>query len=318
MPIATFKIKTPAKINLFLNIRGQRPDGYHELCMVMQAIALFDELTIAPNLDAASRGDIRVTLEPNDLGRLLGKTSARDNLLVRAYRAFWEAIKLPPLGLHVHLNKQIPVQAGLGGGSSDAAAMLLALNHLSHAHLSLEELQRIGASVGSDVPFFLTGGTALVAGRGEQIQPLAIANPYSASHPSLAWLIVKPRDLGISTQAAYQAVREASAYRQMTPEYLLLALQKSSQSQSGSNNLAHYLQNDFESVLFPQYPALEAMANQLRDLGVERPLLSGSGPSMAGLLALNPASQKAVTSVFPPDRFQVFWTHPHLSGPVQV
>ena len=128
------RIKTPAKINLFLNIRGQRPDGFHELVMVMQALSLFDELTIEP--DIANQG-ITLVYEDNALGQQLNQEPPEHNLIVKAYWKFWETVQLPPMGLRVVLNKQIPLQAGLGGGSSDAAAMLMALNHLSCLNLPL-------------------------------------------------------------------------------------------------------------------------------------------------------------------------------------
>jgi 4-diphosphocytidyl-2-C-methyl-D-erythritol kinase len=163
MPNAAARVtlRPAAKVNLTLEVPGRRPDGYHELSTLFQEVGIHDELTAEPaaELSLAVEGDA-----PPD----------EDNLVLRAARLMSEAVGGDaPRGASISLRKGIPSGAGLGGGSSDAAATLLALNYLWDAALSLEELARVGRELGADVPFFLYGGTALGRGRGDEIEPLA-------------------------------------------------------------------------------------------------------------------------------------------------
>ena len=293
-------INTPAKVNLFLNIRGQRPDGYHELCMVMQAITLFDTLTVWPNLEAS---ELVLTCDHP----LLMTDNPADNLISKAYELFFRWTELPALGLTVHLEKRIPVQAGLGGGSSDAAAMLQILNQLTCAELSYEELRQMATHLGADVPFFLTGGTALARGRGELIEPLL-------SSPVLPMVVIKPRTFGIATVLAYNAYREQGHYEIKSPETLLNALNTFCMPAE----VEPCLLNDFESVLFEQHPLLARWARQMQDLGIQRPLLSGSGPSLVGLIDDTSENRQILARYFPVADFEVFWVTTHPAGMVSV
>lgn len=317
-------VYTPAKVNLFLNIRNPRPDGYHEISSVMQAIGLWDRLDVTPILgDIANVPDviapgIHFSCNLMDLIR-----RPEENLVVKAYQLFWQETGLKPLPLHVYLEKGIPLEAGLGGGSSDAAAMLIILNHLSLAGLSEEELRKMGAKLGSDVPFFIRGGRALVTGYGDQVEPL----PDTGGESSL--VLIKPRQFGIATSDAYRIYDEQARYDHVDPTPLLNALsnknslplpealsetsqhedengsddghepepaldraehQVASEVTSEANDVfappawdAHLL-NDFESVLFPSYPGLSGMARKMRAAGIRRPLLSGSGAAMLGFV----------------------------------
>ncbi|MEB3286843.1 MAG: 4-(cytidine 5'-diphospho)-2-C-methyl-D-erythritol kinase [Vampirovibrionales bacterium] len=319
-------IKTPAKVNLFLNIQGQRPDGFHELAMVMQTLSLFDELLIEP---ASGQRGISLEYTPNALGKRLAQEAPESNLIVKAYHLFNAYLqrhhtKYPTLDLKVTLNKQIPVQAGLGGGSSDAAAMLLALNHLNYNPLTIEALRILAAELGSDVPFFLTGGMALVSGRGETVEPLDLA--LNEREWIYSWVVIKPKTFGISTAQAYQAVRQAARYHTASPEYMLLAMRKLAKAtrnkphETGQRlkEFENYLLNDFEPVLFAHYPQLEDIAARLKELGANRPLLSGSGPSMTAILPMTHTHQKLVARTFPDSQYDVFWTYPHPGGPIQA
>ncbi|MBQ2926832.1 MAG: 4-(cytidine 5'-diphospho)-2-C-methyl-D-erythritol kinase, partial [Ruminiclostridium sp.] len=155
-------LQAPAKINLTLDILGTRPDGYHEMYMVMQSVSLCDEIT----LDLDSPGGIRAE---SGLGYL---PSDKGNLAVSAALAFREATGQTWEDLHIGIRKNIPVCAGTAGGSSDAAAVLKGLNALTGAGLSPQELAQVGEKVGSDVPYCVLGGTALAEGRGEVLTPL--------------------------------------------------------------------------------------------------------------------------------------------------
>lgn len=151
----------PAKLNLFLRVLGRRPDGFHELESVMQTIDLCDRLSV----ERTAGRDFDFTVAgrecPEDDG----------NLVVRAMRTYFSAMRRS-FGLSVNLEKRIPIGAGLGGGSADAAAMLIALNQLAEGAASKDEMEAMAAALGSDVPFFLAGGTAIARGRGERIEPL--------------------------------------------------------------------------------------------------------------------------------------------------
>lgn len=182
------KVKAPAKINLTLDIVGRRPDGYHDVAMVMQTVSLYDTV----NVDfAEGEGDaVAVTCAgypdvPCD----------DRNIVVKAARAFCAYTKVEPRSLRIDIDKQIPTQAGLAGGSSDGAAVVLALNKLYDTHLTMEEMADICAKVGSDVPFSLLGGTRLATGTGTTLKKLA-------SMPKCTVVICKP-DISVSTAEAY-------------------------------------------------------------------------------------------------------------------
>lgn len=301
-------VQTPAKINLFLNIRPRRPDGYHEICSIIQAVRLWDRLDVTPRRD--DKRDIRFTCNIPAL-----EYRPKENLVVRAYQLFWQATGIPPLGLNVHLEKEIPMQAGLGGGSSNAAAMLVILNHLTHANLSADELRRFGAQLGSDVPFFIEGGIALVSGRGEVIEPLP---GNLVEEQSL--VIVKPLSLNIDTTLAYHRFASGGKYEERSPEHLLNALKEGKQKRHTRDEAAleSYLLNDFEKVLFPEYPMLGQMAKKMREAGIQRPLLSGSGSAMFGFSEANHTVRKALTEAFPKSQFEIFWTQTYPGGPMQI
>jgi 4-diphosphocytidyl-2-C-methyl-D-erythritol kinase len=299
-------VQTPAKINLFLNIRPKRADGYHEISSVMQAIQLFDRLDILPT------GGKNIEFSCNVPAF---EQSAQDNLVVKAYRLFWKETELPPLGLKVHLEKEIPAQAGLGGGSSDAAAMLVILNHLTCAGLTEGQLRYMASMLGSDVPFFIAGGIALVSGRGEIVQPLP-----SNLITDMSLLIIKPRELNIDTSLAYHRFATGTRYEAKSPDHILMALNTIRQKRRLRDDveLDSYLLNDFERVLFPEYPILGQMVKLMKEAGIRRPLLSGSGSSIVGFTESTHAMRKAIGDLFPPKQFEVFWTRTHPEGLVQV
>ena len=179
-------VQAPAKVNLTLEVLGKRPDGYHEIASVMQAISLFDTLTFLPS------DEIKVLAEIEALG-------TQDNLVYRAGMLLRETSGVSA-GAEIRLDKQIPLAAGLGGGSSDAAATLLGLDRLWGLELAEGELKELAAQLGSDVPFFLTGGTALVEGRGERVS--------NVKTPPTLWLVLAFPDhrLENKTATAYKTL----------------------------------------------------------------------------------------------------------------
>ncbi|MDF2549876.1 MAG: ispE [Chlamydiales bacterium] len=183
--MAVFSFRSPAKVNLFLSIEGRRKDGYHSLNSLFQTLSLSDTLAISPAASdqlTANRADL-----PCD----------SSNLICQALSLMRERASFPPV--HIHLEKNIPMQAGLGGGSSNAATTLFALNHIFNLQISEAELRQIGAYLGSDVPFFFSSGTALCQGRGDEVRSLTPLEEQKL------W-VVKP-SFGLSTPAVYRALK---------------------------------------------------------------------------------------------------------------
>ncbi len=252
----TIRELAPAKINLFLQVLGRRTDNYHELVTVFQTISLHDEVELEP----CSHG-IQLICDASDL------PAGSENL---AYRA--AALLLPRTagGVVIRLKKTIPWQAGLGGGSSDAAAVLRGLNGLWELGMSSSELAELAAQLGSDVPFFVYGGTAVGTGRGELIQPLHLSI-------SLHLLVVKP-PFGLSTPAVFRSYRPLLAEAPSVDEFLQ-ALNSGDQTLIGK-----LLHNDLEAAAFELRPELAQLKEKLLQNGALGCLLSGSGSSLFAIL----------------------------------
>ena len=202
-------VKAFAKINLYLDVVGKRPNGYHDLVTVMQRVSLYDTLTVERVAGEGVRLDTGCALPADD-----------SNLICRAARAFF-ARSGHPFGVSVVLNKQIPMQAGMGGGSADAAAMLCALNHLDGDRFSVEELCALGATIGADVPFCVVGGTQLCRGIGERMEPL--------ENRLQGVFVVAIGGEGVSTPAAFGELDRrygdfAASRPDATPHNLIVAL----------------------------------------------------------------------------------------------
>ncbi|MBY0405134.1 MAG: 4-(cytidine 5'-diphospho)-2-C-methyl-D-erythritol kinase [Cyanobacteria bacterium] len=279
-----FTIDAPAKVNLFLNLQGLRGDGFHQVRFIMQTLALSDRLTLRPLTEAEREGSESPLIFQCDNPLLNEEVQSRqtDNIVVKAYHLFYQETQLSPLPLHVFLEKKIPFQAGLGGGSSDAAAMLKALARFAGG-ISKNTLEKIAGQLGSDVPFFLTGGTALAQGRGEEITPLPITLP---PYPVL---LIKPKNWGISTPVAYQKIREAGIYQCHEVQPLVDALVNDSEDFKAHSicdppTWQNLMRNDFEPVLIESYPALKEIKGKMKALGIRSPLLCGSGPTYFGFL----------------------------------
>ena len=190
-----------AKLNLTLDVLGKRPDGYHDIKSVMQTISLRDDIQI--DLETGEPWHITCDME--------GVPTDETNLCWKAAKLFFDTIKKEPNGLHITITKRIPMQAGLGGGSADAAAVLRALNRHYHAPLSLPALAELGGAIGSDVPFCVLCGTAVAEGRGERIRKLP-------DMPDCIFVICKP-DFSVSTPELYAAIDEkAIAHHQKYTE----------------------------------------------------------------------------------------------------
>lgn len=185
------KVQAPAKINLSLDVLRRRPDGYHDVSMVMQAISLYDYITV----EKTDGGDIKIFCNYD------GVPCNEKNIAYKAAEAFFSYIKTENPGISVTIEKNIPTQAGLAGGSADGAAVILALNKLFSAHLKEGEMCEIGAKIGADVPFCIVGGTRLASGTGTSLKKLI-------SIPKCRFVVCKP-DFSVSTAEAYARIDSA-------------------------------------------------------------------------------------------------------------
>ncbi|GAA1805746.1 4-(cytidine 5'-diphospho)-2-C-methyl-D-erythritol kinase [Planosporangium flavigriseum] len=262
------RVRVPAKINLHLHVGPVRGDGFHELVTVYHAISLYDELS-------ARRGDrLTLTMEGEGAGEL---PLDDDNLVLRAARALARYTQRQPLA-RLHLRKQIPIAAGLAGGSADAAAALVACDALWGTNLGRDELAKLAASIGSDVPFLVLGGTALGTGRGERVSPVL------ASGHSWHWVVAVANG-GLSTPTVYRELDHLRDYGAAppsagSPERLLAALR-----QHDPAVLAAALGNDLQPAALSLRPELRHTLDAGHAAGALAGIVSGSGPTCVFLAA---------------------------------
>jgi 4-diphosphocytidyl-2-C-methyl-D-erythritol kinase len=256
----TFTLPAFAKINWRLHVMGRRAEGFHELRTIFQTVTLHDKLTFTAS------DDEQLSLTCDDPSIPVDER----NLVLRAAVALREKYKIRE-GASLHLEKRVPVEAGLGGGSSDAAVALLGLAHLWRTKTDGEELAEIGARLGADVPFFLTGGTALGTGLGTEIEPLA---DVTAEH----LLIIKPR-AKVSTAEAYKALQRPA----LTKESRDIILSISRAEARIWDSLPEVLHNDFEPAIYQLFPEIARARDQLIEQGARGALLCGSGASVFGI-----------------------------------
>jgi len=246
----------PAKINLLLRIIGKRPDGYHDLSSVMQQISLFDELTFF-----LRPAGITLHCPGTDL------PTNEQNLIYRAARALFDFAGYKG-GVEINLNKNIPQAAGLGGGSSDAAITLMALNDLCSLNVSQAELMNLGSKLGADVPFFIFGRSALATGIGDKLQSLP-------GMPPLNLLLINPA-FPLSTKTVYGGLNLTLTKKKNNysiPRFYALG------------DVIRELHNDLEAVSFKMHPELNDFKQMLMKEGALGALMSGSGPTLFGIFA---------------------------------
>lgn len=254
-------VLAPAKINLGLEVLGKRPDGYHEIATILQALRLADTVTLT--LTAEAGIDLRVRPVGLDLG------PPERNLAVRAAELVPPLRGQPP-GVTITLVKRIPVGAGMGGGSADAAAVLLGLSMLRRGGMRVERLEELGASLGSDVPFFFRGGTQLATGRGERLRP---APPWPGRH-----LVVAHPNRPLSTAAVY-----GRGKRGLTDEGVLSKIySRGFPSDFWTCDLSS-LRNDLEPAVVEAEPAVATILGEIRKLGAAFVRVTGSGSAVFGV-----------------------------------
>jgi 4-diphosphocytidyl-2-C-methyl-D-erythritol kinase len=269
------RLRAFAKINLCLHVMGKRPDGYHELRTIFQAISLHDTLQLTTTRRP------QIFLKTNDPALPTGP----DNLVCRAIAAISEEIGYVR-GIRAFLEKHTPVARGLGGGSSDAAAAIIGMLRLTKKKVPLERVVEIAAGIGADVPFFLFGGRAVAVNRGDEIYPLP-------DGPKRTILIISPRDIGVSTKDAYQWVGAELTNRPKPPSIWGFCALCWSRQEAG-------VSNDFEAPVFSRHPRLREIRDGLLQGGAAAAALAGSGSAVFGVFR-NPAQARRAACNFPED-----------------
>ena len=254
----SYQIKAYAKINLGLDVLRRLENGYHEVKMVMQTVGIYDELTLT-----RTEAGITVTTDNEEL------PTDDNNLIYKAARIMMEEYHLKG-GIHIHLKKNIPIAAGMAGGSTDAAATFKGMNRLYDLDCTLEELMRLGVRVGADVPYCVLGGTALAEGIGEKLTSL---NPA----PDCYVLVAKP-DINVSTKYVYEHLDAEDNWEHPDIDGMVEAIWEES-----LQGILDRMGNVLEQVTVKKYPVIHDLKNCMRELGALNSLMSGSGPTVFGI-----------------------------------
>ncbi len=266
----TIRLKAMAKINLGLDVVGKRPDGYHEVRMIMQSINLYDSISITKTKTNSIKISTNLPYLPTNENNLVYK--AADLLLTEFHL---------PKGLFISLRKHIPVAAGMAGGSSDAAATLVGINKLYNLGLSKKDLMKRGVTLGADIPFCIMRGTALSEGIGEILTPIH-------GMPDCPILIAKP-DISVSTKYIYENLRLDNSTHHPDIDGLIQSIQ--TQDLSG---VAQKIGNVLERVTVSKYPVVEEIKNSMKEKGALNSLMSGSGPTVYGIFSNKETACKAM------------------------
>lgn len=289
-------VHAPAKINLILRVLARRSDGYHNLWSIMHTVDLEDEVRIRVT---SSEPGVRLRCDTE------GLSTDHTNLVARAASAVLDQAQLP-VGVDVELRKRIPMGAGLGGGSSDAAATILGLNHVLKLGWSPAKMAEVGQALGSDVAFFVFSPSAIVSGRGETVRPVTVEGKR--------WIVLVKPPFGVETKWAYQQlagtrteVRPLSANHQALDRRDRLTWAE----------LSAAAENDFEHPVFVAHPVLLQIRSTLIELGARCALLSGSGATVFGLFDEESTARRAEGRMREHPDLKVFVV-PTGSGPLRT
>jgi len=274
---AVLRLKAPAKINLYLKVSNRRKDGYHNLISLMQMVGLYDELCFE-----ACEKKIHLDVQNSVL------SAGDSNLVLRAAQVLRAAMLsegYAPKGAAIFLKKEIPVAAGLAGGSSDAAATLIGLNRLWELDWSPKKLARLGEKLGSDLPFFFSGPTAWVSGRGEIVEP--IDNAFKG------WIVLVNPGFAVSTAAVFEAFYAQSGLTKKGAATNISRMQ----SRPLIAEVLKQPRNDLEAITLKRFTKLEAIKYRLKAVGGACVLMSGSGPSLFGFFENREKAETAVGQI---------------------
>lgn len=259
--------KAPAKINLSLDVLRKREDGYHDVEMVMTTVDLADRI----ELNTLEEDRIEVSLwsryVPND----------ERNLAYKAAKAFKQKYNINK-GVHIKIEKVIPVSAGLGGGSTDAAAVLRGLNRLWNMDIPIEQLAELGSTLGSDIPFCVYGSTGIAKGFGEIIEPLPSPPPF--------WVVLAKPDIGVSTRTIFQRVKMDEIIHPNTNQVVEALYEKD------FNKLCQNIGNSLEAITTGLHPEVLRIKEKMLHAGASGVLMSGSGPTVYGLVEQQSKAQR--------------------------
>lgn len=265
-------IKAMAKVNLGLDVLRRRENGYHDVKMVMQTVNLYDTLTL-------SKIDEGIVITTNTGELPLNE----DNLIYKAAKLLLEYVD-KKAGVSIHLDKQIPIAAGMAGGSTDAASTLLGINELYNLDLTKEELAEVGVKIGADVPYCIYGGTYLSEGIGEVLTKLPDA-------PDCYVVIAKP-GIGVSTKYVYENLHIETVEKHPDIDGMIDAIKTGS-----LDGVAEKMENVLEIVTIKRYPEIETMKKCLLENGAENALMSGSGPTVFGIFKEEKIAKQALSKL---------------------
>lgn len=270
------KLRTKAKVNLFLRVLGKRQDGYHEVETILHAVDLADDLVLHP----AENGEISVTMTLAE-GTVGTMPEMENNFVTHAARALLPEVPAHQ-GLSLHITKRIPIAAGLGGGSGNAAGALVALNEYWRLGLDRDALIAVAAKIGSDTPYCIQGGTALASGRGESLTQL--------TNGLALWVVLGISHSPLQTGDVYRAWDDLKPSSEAKSAPMVLAI-----GAADVEGVASLLHNDLEGPAFSLRPELVAKKQAMLDAGAAGALLSGSGPTIFGI-ARNEASARTLAT----------------------
>lgn len=262
-----------AKINLCLDVLRRRPDGYHDVKMIMQTVGIFDVLTFEKKEEAG----ITLTVDHAEI------PADGDNLIVKAARLVMDAYQIKE-GVHISLQKNIPIAAGMAGGSTDAAAVFHGLKELFDLPMSVEEMKQLGVKIGADVPYCIEGGTKLSEGIGEVLTPLPA--------PPKAYLVIAKPDISVSTKFVYENLHANSLTYHPDVDGMIAALKE-----EDLQGITDRLGNVLETVTVKAYPIIEEIKDLLKEKGALNALMSGSGPTVFGIFADEETAEAAKEAV---------------------
>lgn len=268
----TVTLRAPAKINLTLDVKGKRADGYHDIESVMHQVSLCDTVTISRVPEG-----IKISCTSPEV------PAGEENLAYRAARLVLSQFNIKS-GIHIHIEKRIPVAAGLAGGSSNGAAVIKGMNELFELGLSQKDMLSLGLRLGSDVPFCISGGTAVASGRGEILEPVKIRR-------SLDFVLVNP-GFAVSTGEVYRLLDQEIITERPDSRKLTAALAEGDLEQIAAN-----LGNVMEQVVLKRHPAVQEIKERLLKEGALAALMSGSGPTVFGLFPSPTAADQALAAV---------------------
>ena len=263
-----YTIKAYAKVNLGLDVVRRLPNGYHQVKMIMQTVGIYDELT----MEKAAEG-ITITTDSGEL------PTDENNLIYKAAKLMREKYGIDG-GMRIHLQKNIPIAAGMAGGSTDAAATMKGINTLFGLEVKSGELMEEAVKIGADVPYCIMGGTALAEGIGEKLTALP-------SVPHMFLLVAKP-DINVSTKYVYEHLDAAGIAHHPDIDGMVEAIRENSLC-----GILERMDNVLETVTIPAHPVIDTIKKRMRELGAEESLMSGSGPTVFGVFSDKECAKKA-------------------------